>query len=88
MILFLSWLPGTIIHRFASSSLSFMAGLFIHPGTITHSFMHGLFIHPYIYIYIPTLTSLVNDYEFVDNFCHFFNKRKIGKILEFFFPLV
>jgi len=46
MLLFLSWLPGTIIHRFASSSHSFMAGLFIHPGSITHSFMAGLFIHP------------------------------------------
>jgi hypothetical protein len=46
MILFLSWLPRTIIHRFASSSHSFMAGLFFHPGSITHSFMAGLFIHP------------------------------------------
>jgi hypothetical protein len=46
MRLILSWLPGTIIHRFASSSHSFMAGLFIHPGSITHSFMAGLFIHP------------------------------------------
>jgi hypothetical protein len=46
MLLFLSWLPGTIIHRFASSSHSFMAGLFIHPGSITHSSMAGLFIHP------------------------------------------
>jgi hypothetical protein len=46
MTSFLSWLPGTTIHRFASSSHSFMAGLFIHPGSITHPFMAGLFIHP------------------------------------------
>jgi hypothetical protein len=36
----------------------------------------------YSFIHVPTLTSLVNDYEFVENFCHFFNKRKFGKILE------
>jgi hypothetical protein len=41
----------------------------------------------YSFIHIPTLTSLVNDYEFVDNFLSLFQQKKnwenFGKLFFF-----
>jgi len=51
MRLFLSWLPGTIIHRFASSSHSFIHGWPVHSSRNHHPFLHAWPIHSSIYIY-------------------------------------